>query len=199
MHKFASWIIKYRLLTLAIIIIITLFWAYELTKLNIHTNFESLLPQTHPYVKVHNWCREVFGGANFLVMMLEVKEADIFNKKTLGKIKYITEELEKVPGIDRYKVLSISQKKMKDFTVTSWGFNFVPLMWPDIPQTGKDMVALKNSIWSNPTYYGSFVSFDSKKSLILADFFEKDLDYTLVYQKLSKIRAEVEDNNHILS
>jgi predicted RND superfamily exporter protein len=199
MKKFAAWLVKYRALIVVLITIVTLFWAYFISRLTISTNFTNLLPQTHPYIKVHDEFRETFGGANFLVMVLEVKEGDIFNQKTLGKIKHVSEELLKTPGVDRYKVLSIAMSKMKEFQYTSWGILSDYLMYPEIPQTEEAMEKLKNAIWSNPRYYGSFVSHDCKKSLILADFFEEALDYSLVYNDLNRIRAEVEDDNHVLS
>lgn len=199
MKKFAVWIIGYRKLILTLIVITTIFWAYQLSRLRISTNFEDLLPQTHPHIKVHNEFRKLFGGVNFLVMLLEVKEGDIFNQATLSKIKYVSEEIFKTPGIDRYKILSLAQRKIKDVKYTSWGVTFAPLMWPNIPQTEEEMEQLKIAVWSNPRCYGSFVSLDNKRSLIIADFFEENLDYNLIYQDLSRLRSEVEDDNHILS
>ena len=57
------------------------------------------------------------------------------------------------------------------------------------------MEVLKDAIYSNEAYYGFYVSFDSKKSLIFADFFEEELDYNAVYRKLECIRSEMEDEN----
>jgi predicted RND superfamily exporter protein len=183
----------------SLILVVTIFWGYQLPGLKISTDFGDLLPQTHPYIKVHQEFRKLFGGVNFLVMLIEVKEGDIFNPVTLNKIKYISEELFKLPGIDRYKILSLAKSKLKDIKYTAWGVTAEPLMWPNIPQTEEEMDKLKNAIWSNPRYYGSFVSHDCKKSLILADFLEEALDYSEVYEDLNQIRAEVEDDNHILS
>ena len=106
MEKFADFVIKHRLMVLCIIGAITLAFGWQMRKLTISTNFNELLPQDHEYIKIHNEFRETFGGANFLVMMVSVKEGDIFNTKTLEKVRYITNELEKVPGIDKYKILS---------------------------------------------------------------------------------------------
>ena len=47
------------------------------------------------------------------------------------------------------------------------------LMWPEVPKTDEEMQKLKEAIYSNEAYYGSYVSLDSKKSLIYADFFEE--------------------------
>jgi len=199
MKKFAALVITYRLIILIVIGMATLFWALWIPKMDVSTNFDHLLPETHPYVKIHKEFRRLFGGANFLAMVLEVRDGNIFNSDSLSKIKYISEQLFKIPGVDRYKILSIAERSMKDFRYTTWGIESGPLMWPAVPQTEEAMENLKNAIWSNASYYGSFVSFDNKKTLILADFLEKDLDYSVIYRELNRIRSQVEDHNHILS
>ena len=199
MKKLADFIIRRRLLVLVFITLITLFFAYQCSHLTLLTNFNDLLPQTHSYVKVHNQFRETFGGANFLVIMVSVEEGDIFNQNTLGKIRHITNELEGIPGIDRYKILSIASRKLKNARITSWGLEAVSLMWPEVPQNDKEMEILKDAIYSNEAFYGFYVSLDSKKSLIFADFFEEELNYTTVYRELERIRSETEDDNTTVS
>ena len=134
MKRLADFIIRRRLLVLMVIALTTGFFGYHLLRIRISTNFNELLPQNHDYIKVHNHFRQTFGGANFLVIMLSVTRGDIFNTATLEKIRYITHELEKIPGIDRYKILSIASRKLKNPKITSWGMEAVPLMWLEIPK-----------------------------------------------------------------
>ncbi|MBN2108677.1 MAG: MMPL family transporter [Deltaproteobacteria bacterium] len=199
MKNFAAWVIRFRVIILSLITVVTVLWATQLPKLHIVTSFADLLPQTHPYIKIHKEFLQNFGGANQLIMLLEVKNKDIFNRTTLGKIKYITEELLTVSGIDRYKILSIAHQKFSTFKFTSWGIETDYLMWPDIPANDQGMKRLKDAIFSNQLYYGTFVSHDCKSSLITADFYEEKLDYALIYQGITRIRAAVEDDQHRLS
>ena len=199
MNSFADFVIRRRLLVLCIIGLITLAFGWECRKLTISTNFNELLPQDHEYIKIHNEFRETFGGANFLVMMVSVKEGDIFNAKTLEKVRCITNELEKVPGVDKYKILSMASRKIKNPKITSWGMEAKPLMWPEVPKTEQEMNKLKEAVYSNEAYYGSYVSFDSKKCLIFADFFEEELDYTKIKNMLDGLRAHTEDENTTVS
>jgi len=200
MKRLADFIIKRRLLVLLIIAAITVFFADKLRSLTLSTNFNELLPQTHEYIKFHNDFRKTFGGANFLVIMISVKEGDIFNRDTLEKIRYITNELEAIPGIDRYKIISIASRKLKSPKITSWGIEATSLMWPEVPKTDQEMRKLKQAIYSNEAYYGSYVSLDSKKSLIYADFFEDEaLDYSRITKELERLRAATEDENTTLS
>lgn len=199
MKKLADFVITRRLLVLIIITAITVYFGYQCRYLTVGTNFNELLPQTHPYVKIHNEFREVFGGANFLVIMVSVKDGTIFNRETLEKIRYLTNELEGLPGIDRYKIVSIASRKLKNTQITSWGLEAVALMYPEVPKDDKGMAALRNAIYSNEAYYGFYVSLDSKKSLIFADFFEGELNYNAVYQQLEAMRKKTEDGNTTVS
>ena len=198
MQKFTDVIIGRRTIFLSVISLITLFFAYRTAKIEVYTIFADLLPQGHEYIKVHNRIRAKFGGANTVNILLQVKEGDIFNTTTLQKIKDITEELYLIPAVDRFKIFSIAVNYMLDMVVTSGGFDFRPVMWPTIPRTDEEMEALKERVYAS-TYYGSFVWFDNKKTLITADFFEDEIDYTVVFQELRRLQEKYDDDNHILS
>jgi len=198
MKKFAELTVRFRAVFLILTAIVTVLWATQIPKLNVMTSFGDLLPQSHPYIKIHKEFQENFGGANQLIMLLQVKSGDIFNQVTLGKIKYVTDELLTIPGIDRHKILSIAHQKFSTFKFTSWGIETNYLMWPEIPKTEQEMKKLKDAIFSNMMYYGTYVSNDCKNSLITADFYEEKLDYNLIYQGLTRIRDTVEDDQHRL-
>ena len=143
MKKFPDLIIEKRIPILIIISLISLLFVYKVKDLKVHTKFADLLPQKHEYIKVHNSIRSQFGGANKIVIVLLVREGDIFNPTTLQKIKDITDELFYIPGVDRFKILSIAVKKIADMVVTSGGFNVQPLMWPTVPQTQEEIEDLR--------------------------------------------------------
>ncbi|GAF76849.1 unnamed protein product, partial [marine sediment metagenome] len=56
----------------------------------------------------------------------------------------------------------------------------------------------KERVYASP-FYGSFVWFDSKKTLITAGFFEDEINYTVVFKELRRIQEKYEDENHILA
>ncbi len=214
MEKFADFAIKRRLPLLVVILLITLFFLYQLInplgfftdapilKLRVDTDFADLLPQRHPYIKIHNKIKETFGGANQVIIMVQVRDGDIFNQETLGKVKEISERLEQFPAVDRYKIRSIAMSKMKHFKFTSGTMDISPLMFPEIPHNQEEMEELKKKIYSENRYYGPYVSWDSKKTLILVDFFEEELaeiGYDEVFRAFIKLQQEMEDENHIIN
>jgi len=196
MKKLADFVLKRRLLILICMLIVTIFFVYQMaTRLKVSTIFANLLPQNHEYIKIHKEFEGRFGGANVLIIMLKVKEGDIFNAKTLEKVRYIDEEVTQIPGVDRMKVLSIGSYKLKKTKVTAWGIETKSLMYPDVPENPEEMKELKHAIFSNEAYYGRYVSYDRKKTLVFADFFEDEMDYRVVYERLNKIRQATEDDN----
>ena len=126
MNRLAEFVVRNRVVLLAVIGIITLLFLYQFSKVSIKTRFADLLPQKHPYIQVHNKIRNIFGGANQVLIMVQVRQGDIFNRETLEKVKWISTELEKVPGVDPYKIRSISVPKMKDFSFSSGTTRLTP-------------------------------------------------------------------------
>ena len=72
-------------------------------------------------------------------------------------------------------------------------------MHPEIPKTEEEIEELKWRIYGNNMVYGPLVSYDTKKALISADFFDDEIEYSVVFNKLYELRREVEDENTIVS
>jgi len=105
--------------------------------------------------------------------MVQVRDGDIFNPKTLSKVKEISERLEMFPAVDRYKIRSIALSKMKHFKFVAGSMDISPLMYPDIPQNEEEM-----------------------------EFFEEELGeigYDTVFKDFVKLQNEMEDDNHIIN
>lgn len=178
-----------------LMILITAFFGYYISKITIGSNMADLLPRENAYVKLDNQFRQIFGGSNLVLIQVRVKDGDIFNEETLWKVRRITDKLIFFPGVDRYKVYSIAVRKFKNVVVSDWGMQFPPLMWPDIPKSDEEMNALRRKIFTNDMYYGTFVSFDAKAALISAEFFEEDINYRELFNEFQKIRSEEENDN----
>lgn len=196
----SKFIVNRRYPLLIVLFIVTVYFAFQIPKVELKTDLNDLLPKQHEYVKLHNEVRETFGGANILFVKIAVKKGDIFNRETLQKIKKASEELMFLPGADRYKIVSIAQRKVKDFKATDWGMEIKPLMWPEIPETKEEIEYLKNSIYTNDMVYGTMVSIDSKAALISAQFREnEDLDFKEIFKQVRQLCDSLSDDNTEIS
>ena len=195
MKGLAEFIVRRRLPILLVIAGLTLFFGYHASRVEMYTVFSDLLPKNHPYIDVHNEFRKIFGGANLILLSVEVKEGDIFNNETLQKIKRLTKVVELTHGVNNYQIFSIARQKVKDVRGSSWGVVVKPVMWPDVPKTREGLEQLRHAVYANPSIGGRLVSMDGKAALITAAFHEERLDYARLFRRLRKAIEEVEDEN----
>ncbi len=134
MERISDYIIEKRVLFLLIISLVSVFFIYRAVQIKVYTIFADLLPQQHEYIDVYNEIRTKFGGANSITMVLQVREGDIFNPTTLQRIRDITDELYLMPAVDRFKINSIAVNTAVDMKLTSGGYEFQPLMFPERTQ-----------------------------------------------------------------
>jgi predicted RND superfamily exporter protein len=198
-HVVVDFTLKYRWFSLAWLLVSTAFFAYHAFSVQMYSQFADLLPQAHPYIKAYNHFRPTFGGANIVSLSLEVTNGDIFNADTLRKIRYITEEVDKIDGVNHYQVASLAHVKIRNIVTTSGGLIVAkPVLPEEIPTDHKALNKLKESMFNNDIVYGKFVSTDGKSALILAGFNEERLDYGNIHRQITKIKNAVEDKNTVL-
>lgn len=195
MTRLAEWIVKRRLPILLGVALLTIFFSYQARTIEMYTAFSDLLPRHHPFISVHNEFHKTFGGANLVLLSVEVSDGDIFNTSTLTKVKQLTELLERTPGANNYQIFSIARQKVKDVRATSWGIEVEPIMWPDVPQSELELEELRMAAHGNPTIAGRLVSRDGKAALITAAFQEERLDYARLFQQIQTAIRKVEDSN----
>src|SRR5918999_1905192 len=195
MRRIATFIVNKRAIILGFIIAATLCFTYLSLKIEMYTAFSDLLPADHPYIRVHDRFWKTFGGANVVLLSVEVSEGDIFNVPVLEKIKKLTEMIEQTPGANNYQIFSIARQKVKDVRATGWGIEVQPVMWPNVPQNPDEIEQLRDIVHANPTIVGRLVSEDSKAALITAALHEERLDYAALFRRIQQAIKEAEDAN----
>jgi predicted RND superfamily exporter protein len=105
---------RHRLRILIIILVITGVFLYVAFKIRGEVILQDMLPYDHPYLKLHGRFAEVFGsGGSTLVIVVNAKKGDIFNPKTLGKIKGINDEIELWDEVYRILTVSMASNSVK--------------------------------------------------------------------------------------
>lgn len=200
MNKFVSWfshgLIRYRYGFLALCIIISLFFAYQLKNLSFKTNLGDFYPLKHPYLKIQNRLTEIFGGLNQVSIAIELKNGTILNPVTLDKVWRITNQLYLADGINAGRVVSLSARKVKHVQANEEGF-ITDWLMHDPPKTEEETNILKERIVRNPLVYGPIVSRDFKATLIQADF-ESSVSSRDIFQVLQGIKKQYEDTNNVI-
>lgn len=198
LHIGEEWLFANPKIVLGLIFGVTLLFSLALPKLRIFSDFSDLLPQNHAYIKVYNRIKENFGGANMIVMAIEVEKGTIFNDETLKLIHEATQGMDSLPSVNHNLVSSLTHRTSRKVYLSPEG-GFVSDPYYD-PNHGSYTVAeleqIKKDVIANPTLYGLLVSPDMKAALIKAQLNETDVDYPKTFAALQTVRASLEKPGH---
>jgi predicted RND superfamily exporter protein len=179
-------LIDYRHPVSIVVLLVTALFAYWAFQLGLVTSFGDLLPQDHPYIKIHNKYSGTFGGANNINIMIEVKEGSIFTVETLNKIWKMTESLDKVYGVNHNQVDSIAHRTVRYLKVAAGGtMRAQPVMLEPV-KTPEEAVNIRRIVHNAENIYGLLVSLDDKSALIRANFIEGRLDYKRIFTEVNE-------------
>ena len=84
--RLGDFLFNRRNIILSVVFATTAWFAWHIPLVKMVSDFADLLPQEHPYIKLHNQIRDTFGGANIIVLAVEVDEGTIFTDETLARI-----------------------------------------------------------------------------------------------------------------
>ncbi len=195
-EAYLRFLLKYRRGVTLFVTLMTLFFAYGLTKIRLHTDFFDFYPRQHKYIKFYHEFRKMFGTANIMNVILEVKSGDIYNPTTLQKLDQITKFMINTKGVVPYQILSIAHPAVSSATATQGAVQVRPIFYPGVPQTQADADRVRFAVYANPNIRGVYVASDDTAAVVNTGFWEEALDFRYLYERMMQLKAEVEDANH---
>lgn len=193
-----TWIFANPATVLILILGFTALFAIHVPKLAIHTNFDDLLPQKHPYIETYNRVKETFGGVNQIVVAIEVERGDIFNRTTLDLIDRATREIDSLPSINHNFVSSLTHRTVRRvFVKPDGGFGSTPYYDSRTPpMTSEALDHLRSDVMSDPQVFGLLVSPNLKAALIRGQLNEGNIDYSKTFAALQRLRQHASIEGH---
>ncbi|MBU6284302.1 hypothetical protein KGQ64_18810, partial [bacterium] len=200
---YLSFLLKYKRTVALAIAAVTAFFLFSILwypGMRLNTDFFDFYPKQHPYIKIYNEFRRMFGSANVLQVMVRVKPdgkyKDVYNPETLQKVDRITREIIQTKGVVPYQVLSIASPKMKSINTFRGSIQIREVFYPGVPQTQEDADRVKFAVYATKGIHGVYVAEDDSAALATAGFWEEKLDFNYLNQRLADIKAKEEDANH---
>src|SRR5215467_3524285 len=179
-------LIDYRHPIMVLVLAVTGLFAYWSFQLKLETSFGDLLPQSHPFIQVHNRFANTFGGANNIQLMVEVKEGHIFTVPTLARIYKITEAVDQVYGVNHNQIDSIGHRTTRYLRAQSGGFLRAEPVMIGLPKTPEDAASIKRIVHNTESVYGLLVSLDDRAALVRANFIEGRLDHRRTFTEFNE-------------
>jgi hypothetical protein len=198
LHRAEEWLFANPKIVLGLIFAVTVFFALALPKLRIYSDFADLLPQKHPYIQTYNRIKENFGGANLVVMAIEVDKGTIFNAETMKLIHETTLAVDNVEGVNHNLLSSLTHRTVrKTFLDESGSLTSVPYYDPlNPPTTEEGFERIRRDVAANPQVYGLLVSPDFRAAVIKAQLNESDIDYVKTFAGLQDARNKAQRAGH---
>ena len=191
MRIFAELVLKYRIPIIIGTIIITIFMAFQLRKLEINSDILEYLPQDDPNVVLFNEVGDKFGGNSLAMVALETD--DVFNPNTLNRINMITQKFKEMSDISYVTSLTdvLDIKKMED------GLEVGKLVDENnIPSEKNELEKIKNYTLSKEMYRGNIISDDGTIAIIIARL-KKDVDRIAVGREMKEFVLSTEGNEKL--
>lgn len=149
--------------TIGLTIGATLAFAAQLPKTTIDTDPKHMLPVTAP-VRQHNDRveRDFALHADTIVLGI-VNERGIVNRQSLTRIRRLTGEIRKIPGVIVRDVISLSTI---DNVAVRAGQLLVGPVFDDVPESDADTARVRTSLLGNPLFLNRIVSPDATTTAI---------------------------------
>ena len=155
-------IISLRRQIIAIVLILSIFFGYQLQFLTINSDILHSLPDDDKDAVLLKNIGSKFGGNNMGIVIIETD--DVFQTEVISHIKVITDSLAAIDGISAVTSLT----NIIDIKSNEYGIEIGKLVDEyDLPTTPEQLNALRERVFAKEMYKGSIVSDDGTSALVI--------------------------------
>jgi len=152
--------------------------------LTIDSRSEAFLPKDDPALLYRDQVEATFGLKDPMVIAVVNKgEQGIFNPDSLQLIQWLTDEVMKMPEINRDRVVSLATED--NITGNEEGM-VVEAFYETAPNTQTDADNIRQAVMGFPLYLGSLVARDGSATLIVTELYDANVA-PQVYEKLLEL------------
>lgn len=192
--KIANWVMRYRFAVSVLFLLVTLAFSTGVSKVEIKTIFNDLLPINDPFVQIFFDHRN-FGNPLTMAIMIKNKNGDIYNPETLAKVWDITRDIDLAPSVDHDQILSVATEKLRYAEATSNGIDTKPLMDDHPPETPEEIEEFRYRVSVSPNAQTFFISHDETATLVNAAFLDR-IEYGESFAYAQQLVEAARDANH---
>ncbi|MGM0369718.1 MAG: efflux RND transporter permease subunit [Bacillota bacterium] len=154
-------ILKWPWVIIAIIAVITVFFAFQLPNLKINNAVKIFLPEEHPSKLANERMEEIYGSSDVIAIAIESKRGNLITEENISQIKEISDDFETMRNIK--EVTSLTNADYIEGT--SEGMTVEELV-KNLPENEKELLKIKEKLLSWDMYRGNLYSEDLKSTQI---------------------------------
>ncbi|QRQ99955.1 efflux RND transporter permease subunit [Dyadobacter sandarakinus] len=188
-NKIATYIIRFRLMWVALVLVSTVFMAYEASKIELSYQFARILPSNDPVEKEYQDFRKLF-GEDGSVMVIGWQDPQMFQLAKFQDWCKLSQRIRQTEGIKNVLSLANVYKVVRNDSLKK--FDFAPVI-RQIPTTQPEVDSLKKEIANLPIYEGLVLNSKTNATLIVVTFNDKELNSKRRLTIVSDIEAMAEE------
>ena len=162
LKKIPLWIVANPLTCVVIVLVITVFFALQIPRLEIDSSSEGLMVENDPARLYYEDIKKKFGSDNLTVIM--IKAQDVFTTETLETIQRLSHTLQATPGVSRVESLTT----VNNIKGEGEFLNTDPLVGAEIPKEKEKIQKIRSDALQNRIFVGNIVSKDGNVAAINA-------------------------------
>ena len=163
MQSLSRFIIRYRWVWLALIVLVTAALANATKYLVVNNDYDMWLPANDKVSELYRLVDRQFASTAVLFTVLDFSEKGVFQPDSLALVQRMTDALE---GIDElFNVSSLTN--IVDIRKTDFGVEVGDLI-PEIPGSSEELDALKQYVLSKEMYVNALISEDAAYTVLIA-------------------------------
>jgi predicted RND superfamily exporter protein len=179
--RLGSWLVAHDRLVVGVVLAVTLAFATVAWRVELDFRYADLLPQSHPFLAVHNRFHKNFSEANVLTVMIRARSGTIFTPEILTTIFRATEAVDRLPGVNHDQIDSLASRFVRVVGVRSGGRMVAdPLMTGPVTSAAAAR-DVERQVRASGFLLGNLVSLDEGAALIRAGFPEERLDHRRLF------------------
>lgn len=207
LNRLEATLFGYRAIALVLMVAFTGLMSYYALQLKMTAGFDKQLPTGHEYTDTFRDYEDQLLGANRLIVVMETRDGDIWNKSDLTRLYELTQAVLYLPSVDRLSTTSLWTPNVYAKEITEEGFKADPLIPGDVVAEALDEQKITEirRLTNSGGFVGQLVSRDSKSAMITVNLLEVDpqtgepLNYIEFNRTLeSQLRQKFEDDDTII-
>jgi uncharacterized protein len=191
---FGDFILRHRGFIGILLLAITALMAWNAAHVKAATKFEDLFPASHPNVKLYEQYQFHYGGAQTLVILMRVRQGDVFNFNSLQKILKLQNAVNGLPAVDHNEVFSLASYRVAYTEAVPGGLVSKCFMYPRLPNTQPELDELKHLVHTHRDRVAGLVTGDDRGALVTAAF-NPGIDYGELFNDIQALVRRYSDAN----
>lgn len=162
MESLSKLIIKARYLILSLVLVLTLFFGYQIIDIRINSDFIKSLPVDDPIAAMYKEIGEKYQGTDMGMVIIQAE--NIYTAKLIKDIQQITDSIRVIDGVSTVTSLT----DILDIKSDEFGIEITKLVDEyNLPTSSEELQKLKDRVNEKEMYKGSIVSSDGTAAIIM--------------------------------